>query len=235
MKHKGTLHVRPSVQSPDANTHLVLPTPVSSGPIRHKMQVHGLPALDERPQPLRLEGGPQLLLRDDEPAPLERDANVALAQGQVRPLALDDVVSQLAPGLRDVRRQHKRLEVVRDPRVVRVLEAVDQRPAGEDGDALEREGVRAEEAGRERDGEPETRVALEVGGVEVQVALAQGRGCGFGSDLFWTWLASSHCAVDSGCVITSHASPAHAGILTLTSTSRPEALSNAKSTVPSHG
>lgn len=126
--------------------------------------------------------------------------------------------------------------MVLDPRVVGILDAVDQRPAGEDGDALEREGVRSEEAGREWQGELEARVALQVVGAEVEVALAQGRGRGLGGDLLWTWLANSQCA--AGQVLrsfTSHASPAHAGILMLTSTSIPEAFPSAKSTLPSRG
>lgn len=145
------------------------------------MQIHSLPAVDQLLQPLRLKRRKKLLVRDDQPALLERDANIRLAERQVT--LLNDVHSQLLPRLRDPRCQHERLEVVRDPRVVDVLEAVDQRPAGEDGDALEGEGVRAEQAGRERDGEPEARAALQVGGVEVEVALAQGCGFRLGGDL----------------------------------------------------
>lgn len=122
-------------------------------------------------------------MRDDQPALLERDTNIGLTQRQVTLLLLNDVLAKLPSRLRNPRCQNERLEVVSDPWVIDVLEAVDQWTAGEDGDPLEGEGVRAEQAGREWDGEPEAWVALQVGCVEVEVALIQGGGRGLGGDL----------------------------------------------------
>lgn len=99
-------------------------------------------------------------------------------------LLLDCVVTQILHYcLRDAWRQHEGLEVVLDPWMIDVFQAVDQRTAGEGGDPLERERMRAEEAGSEGHGELESRVSLQKGGVQVQVALAKGYGRGLGGDL----------------------------------------------------
>jgi hypothetical protein len=58
--------------------------------------------------------------------------------------------------------------------------------------------MRTEETGGEGHGELEGRFALQVGGVEVQVALTERGGRRLGSNLLWTWLTNSCSAAGKG-------------------------------------
>lgn len=172
-----------SVQGPDAYPHLVLPTPVGPSPVRHKMQVYPLFAVHERLKTPHFQSRYQVFLGNPNSTVLECQTNIRLIQRQVCPVLLDNVFARLLTVLRDLRRQNQGLEVIRDPWVIHVLEAVYKRPASENGYALECERVGTEQTRRHGDRQLELRVAFHVFGVQMQIALPQGRRNRPGGDL----------------------------------------------------